>query len=223
MDRQELMTDFICRDCLQPFPETGLPHECPNCGGAFTLRNLTFTEPTSVPGKFQGIWRFAESFGLPASYPVSYLGEGETPLVPVKIRGREFLGKLENLNPSGSFKDRATAVLTSVLRGRNQLNVVEDSSGNAGGSLALYGAAFGIHCRISSPVAPADQNAGKLRFAAQKLSMLKVHARMPIKQLLRRFKGKGYLMPAMLLNHLEWQGSRRLLLRFSNHLGKCQR
>jgi len=151
MDRQELMTDFICRDCLQPYPEAGLPHECPNCGGIFTLRDLTFTEHTSVSGKSSGIWRFTESIGLPASYPVSYLGEGETPLVPVKIRGRDFFGKMENLNPSGSFKDRATAVLTSVLRGRNQLNVVEDSSGNAGGSLALYGAAFGIHCRIYIP------------------------------------------------------------------------
>lgn len=145
------MTDFICRDCLQPYPEAGLPHACPNCGGVFTLRNMTFKEPTSLSGKSLGIWRFAESFGLPANYPVSYLGEGETPLVPMKISGRDFWGKLENLNPSGSFKDRATAVLTSVLRGRNQLNVVEDSSGNAGGSLALYGAAFGIHCRIYIP------------------------------------------------------------------------
>lgn len=145
------MTDFICRDCLQPYPEAGLPHACPNCGGVFTLRNMTFKEPTSLSGKSLGIWRFAESFGLPANYPVSYLGEGETPLVPMKISGRDFWGKLESLNPSGSFKDRATAVLTSVLRGRNQLNVVEDSSGNAGGSLALYGAAFGIHCRIYIP------------------------------------------------------------------------
>jgi len=145
------MAEYICRECSQPYPDTGLPHECPNCGGTFSLRDLTYVEPTSEPGKPQGVWRFARSFGLPESYPITYLGEGATPLVPINIEGKEFWAKLENLNPSGSFKDRATAVLTSVLKGRNQLNVIEDSSGNAGGSLALYGGAFGIHCRIYIP------------------------------------------------------------------------
>lgn len=145
------MTEMLCRNCSQPYPQEGLPYICPNCGGVFTLRGLTFTKASLLPAKTQGIWRFRESFGLPASYPTSYLGEGDTPLVAVKIFGKEFWAKMESLNPSGSFKDRATAVLTSVLRGRGLENVVEDSSGNAGGSLALYASAFGIHCRIYIP------------------------------------------------------------------------
>ncbi len=145
------MTAYICRDCSQPYPETGLPYCCPSCGGAFTLRNLSFAPSSSATGHPKGIWKFRKSFGLPESYPTTYLGEGETPLVPVVIHAREYWAKLENLNPSGSFKDRATAVLTSVLRGRELSKVVEDSSGNAGGSLALYGAAFGIRCRIYIP------------------------------------------------------------------------
>ncbi len=145
------MTQYICRDCFEPYPETGLSHRCPNCGGAFSLRNLSFAASSNVTGQPQGVWKFGQSFGLPENYPITYLGEGDTPLVPVVIHGREFWAKLENLNPSGSFKDRATAVLTSVLRGRGLHEVVEDSSGNAGGSLALYGAASGIRCRIYIP------------------------------------------------------------------------
>ena len=145
------MTEYICRDCSALYPKTGLPDKCPNCGGSFSLVNLDYTSPLSESGKFQGIWKYVKSFGLPENYPVSYLGEGNTPLVPVNIEGRQFWAKLENLNPSGSFKDRATAVLTSVLRGRNLLKVIEDSSGNAGGSLALFGSAFGIQCRIYIP------------------------------------------------------------------------
>ncbi len=145
------MTQYICRDCFQTYPETGLPHYCPNCGGALSLCNLSFAVSSNAIDKHQGIWKFGQSFGFPENYPVTYLGEGDTPLVPVAIHGREFWTKLENLNPSGSFKDRATAVLTSVLRGRGLDEVVEDSSGNAGGSLALYGAAFGIRCRIYIP------------------------------------------------------------------------
>ena len=145
------MTSFICRNCSRPYPETGLPHECPHCGGIFALSDMTFSEPVETDEKNKGIWRFVSSFGLPGSYPRSYLGEGGTPLVPVRILGRNYWAKLENLNPSGSFKDRATAVLTSVLRGRNQLKVIEDSSGNAGGSLALYSSAYGINSRIYIP------------------------------------------------------------------------
>lgn len=132
-------------------PATGLPHACPNCGGMFTLRDLTFAVESNEQRNAPGIWKYARSFGLPVSCPVTYLGEGNTPLVPLTIDGKEFHAKLENLNPSGSFKDRATAVLTSVLRGRGLKQVIEDSSGNAGGSLALYGFAFGIHCRIFIP------------------------------------------------------------------------
>lgn len=145
------MTKFICRNCSKSYPERGLPHACPDCGGAFTMSDLSLARPSSEPGQRLGIWRFVDSFGLPANYPVSYLGEGNTPFVPVVIQGQEFWAKLENLNPSGSFKDRATAVLTSVLRGRGITSVIEDSSGNAGGSLALYASAFGVHGRIYIP------------------------------------------------------------------------
>ncbi|MDI9531913.1 MAG: pyridoxal-phosphate dependent enzyme [Anaerolineaceae bacterium] len=144
------MTRFRCRTCFQAYPETGLPFCCPNCGGIFTLEDLSYHEPVSS-GELRGIWRYANTFGLPDSYFVSYLGEGETPLVPVKIEGREYWCKLEHLNPSGSFKDRATAVLANVLRGRGIKQVAEDSSGNAGGSLALYARAFDIDCRIYIP------------------------------------------------------------------------
>lgn len=145
------MTEIVCRACSKPYPETGLPHQCPECGGDFTLKNLTYKQAATTQSKAQGIWKFEELFGLPANYPVSFLGEGDTALVPVKIDGREYWAKMESLNPSGSFKDRATAVLTSVLRGRGLSDVIEDSSGNAGGSLALYASAFGINCRIYIP------------------------------------------------------------------------
>jgi len=112
---------------------------------------MDFVHPVARSGVPLGIWKYMESFGLPADYPVSYLGEGATPLVPVNIKGKPFWCKMENLNPSGSFKDRATAVLTSALRGRGIDKVVEDSSGNAGGSLALYSSAFGIDCRVYIP------------------------------------------------------------------------
>lgn len=95
-----------------------------------------------------GIWRYRASFGL--SGPSCYLGEGTTPLVPHSVdRGLFF--KCEHLNPSGSFKDRGTALMMSEILGRGIKQVLEDSSGNAGASLALYSAAFGVQSQIYIP------------------------------------------------------------------------
>jgi threonine synthase len=79
------------------------------------------------------------------------LGEVTTPLVETELDGLRFHCKVEYLSPTGSFKDRGTAVLVSVLRALGVTEVVEDSSGNAGASLAAYTARAGIACRIFVP------------------------------------------------------------------------
>lgn len=152
-----MMSSFRCRTCFEPYPMNGLPHCCPNCGDLFTLRDLIYSPPVLGQDLSVGIWRYRGLFGLPSDCAVSYLGEGNTPLVATKIGDRHFWCKLESLNPSGSFKDRATAVLVSILRARGIENVVEDSSGNAGGSLALYCSAFGIGCRVYVPSGTSGQ------------------------------------------------------------------
>lgn len=59
--------------------------------------------------------------------------------------------KLEYLNPTGSFKDRGTAVKVSFLCSRGVSSAVEDSSGNAGSSFAAYAARAGIRARVFVP------------------------------------------------------------------------
>jgi threonine synthase len=53
--------------------------------------------------------------------------------------------------PTGSFKDRGMTVMVSYLKSRGIDRVLEDSSGNAGASLAAYAAAAGMRCRILVP------------------------------------------------------------------------
>ena len=145
------MTTYYCSQCELPYPSKGLPHQCPRCGGTFTLGEFTFQQGAIALSKSPGIWRYQSAFGLPENSPLTYLGEGETPLVLRKIQSQQIAFKLENLNPSGSFKDRGTAVLTSMLLNHGIKEVVEDSSGNAGASLAAYSAAFGIRSHIFVP------------------------------------------------------------------------
>jgi len=79
------------------------------------------------------------------------LGEGCTPLVEVELYGQKVACKLEYLAPTGSFKDRGTSVLVSALVEMGIKRVVEDSSGNAGASLAAYCTRAGIEAQIYVP------------------------------------------------------------------------
>src|SRR5436305_13935332 len=114
-----------------------------------------------------GIWRFTEY--LPAMQPEHRisLGEGSTPLIDAP-RLAEAAGiarlylKLDSQNPTGSFKDRGTAVAVAEALARGATHLVEDSSGNAGASAAGYAARAGLRCTIYAPEAAP---AAKLRQA----------------------------------------------------------
>lgn len=56
--------------------------------------------------------------------------------------------KLEFLKPTGSFKDRGSAVMVSSLRSDGIRGAAEDLSGNAGASVAAYCAKAGIEAKF---------------------------------------------------------------------------
>ncbi len=139
-----------CVDCQGPYPQDDIPHLCSFCGGVFDFKGLLKYDPLQV-GHSKGIWRYRHTFGLPEDAPTVHLGEGDTPLIGVTIQDREIYFKLEFLNPTGSFKDRGTAVLISFLRSRGVIEAMDDSSGNAGSSFAAYASRAGINARVYLP------------------------------------------------------------------------
>jgi threonine synthase len=98
----------------------------------------------------RSLWRYARGLLVGVEHAVS-LGEGWTPLLGGDWHGAPVHYKLEFIMPTGSFKDRGTTVLVSYLKSRGIASVLEDSSGNAGASLAAYAAAAGLACRILVP------------------------------------------------------------------------
>jgi threonine synthase len=96
------------------------------------------------------VWRYARAIRVDPGQAVS-MGEGWTPLLAGEWAGSPVRFKLEFMMPTGSFKDRGMTVMVSYLRSRGITEVLEDSSGNAGASLAAYAAAAGLRCRILVP------------------------------------------------------------------------
>ena len=92
------------------------------------------------------------------------LGEGETPVVELRTTAgvlglRRLWAKLEFMQPTGSFKDRGSSVMISAAKEQGITGIVEDSSGNAGASIAAYAAVAGIEAHI---FVPSSASLGKL-------------------------------------------------------------
>ncbi|MBN8822351.1 MULTISPECIES: pyridoxal-phosphate dependent enzyme [unclassified Spirosoma] len=97
------------------------------------------------------IWTYAEHLPPVPDASRLYLGEGGTPLVKSRYIGKaigldHLYFKLENLNPTGSYKDRFASVLVSQMRAAGQTVCLATSSGNTGAALSAYCAAAGIQC-----------------------------------------------------------------------------
>jgi len=144
------MPEIKCADCGKPYPIDRIVHICPHCGGSYDLDSPP-VYPAEKNSDSQCIWKYSDSFALRKNAPTVYLGEGDTPLVWDDENKKEIGFKLESLNPTGSYKDRGSALLVSQLLAYGVKTAVEDSSGNAGASFAAYCARGGIQARVYVP------------------------------------------------------------------------
>lgn len=119
---------FYCEKCKKPYPLNTHSYQC-ECGGMFRLHKDSMDEVHSE----------------------ITLGEVETPLLPLKVGKLDVLLKLENLQPTGSFKDRGAHTLINEIHHLGIKKIALDSAGNAGASIAAYAAAAGIECTVYVP------------------------------------------------------------------------
>lgn len=140
---------YICCECGQPMDIPTLQPQC-ECGG---LWRLDYTAPSFdlslVDTQTWSLFRYRKF--MPVSGEIwqdMTMGEGMTPIIPFD---ENLLLKMDYLMPTLSFKDRGAAVLISHCKAIGVKSVVQDSSGNAGNSVAAYCARAGIACEIFVP------------------------------------------------------------------------
>lgn len=134
-------------------PSTGktmgpLDWQCPDSTDPLDLRGLPPFDADKIDATDFSLWRYQAMLGVEKRFT---LGEGMTPLVPAEMDGVAFHAKLEFLNPTGSYKDRGTTVMINHIAAQGVTEVVEDSSGNAGASVAAFSSLAGIRSRIYVP------------------------------------------------------------------------
>ena len=132
---------------------------CCDCGGAWETEERTDFDPALIDPADASIWRYRQLYGLPFDRPTVRLGAGGTPLLPVALESGQVLVKPEYFAPTSSFKDRGTAVMINILAHQGVKRVADDSSGNAGASVAAFAARAGMKAEIFVPAhaSPAKQ------------------------------------------------------------------
>jgi threonine synthase len=157
-----------CANCVAVYKLDQVRYTCPRCPRGDGRLSLLI-DYSRVPGKPPAgdefsMWRYADL--LPAgrlarpSLPV-----GWTPLYrPERLAERlgiaELYVKNETVNPTGSLKDRASALVTAAALEAGERVVVTASTGNAAAALAAMSAASGLRCVV---VVPAVTPVAKLR------------------------------------------------------------
>jgi len=158
---------FRCSACGRAYPPEAPVWRC-ECGGPLDLdRPTPQFSPARLAGRPPDMWRYAEALP-PLAHRIS-LGEGPTPLIPFTHRGRTVGLKCDYLLPTGSYKDRGSAVLVSHLADLGVRRAVEDSSGNAGASLAAYAARAGIELLVFCPASASPAKLAQIRLYGARL------------------------------------------------------
>lgn len=153
---------YICTKCFKEEDINSLKMNC-ECGGLFKLdyKLEDFNLDRINKNEFS-ILRYENYLPVDKSIleEVS-MGEGMTDI----IRYKDVYLKMDYLMPTLSFKDRGASLLISHCKEIGVKKVVQDSSGNAGNSVAAYCARAGIGCEIFVPKATSEK----------KIKMIKSH------------------------------------------------
>lgn len=142
--------NIICPECGQRETLTPTRWRC-DCGSAWEPVESANFDPTLIDPSDFSLWRYRRLYGVSPRPVTIRLGCGWTPLLPWNLGKHRVLLKLEYLSPTSSFKDRGTAVMIHILRYQGVTHIAEDSSGNAGASIAAYAAAAGMTAEIFVP------------------------------------------------------------------------
>jgi threonine synthase len=151
---------LVCRRCGARHPPDSVEYTCPEHDGVAGVLDVTYDEAAMrsafapSDGPVDSLWDYEALLPIDTSEPV-VLGAGGTDLLAAPRLG-EALGvdayvKDEGANPTGSNKDRGSAVVATRARNRGHDVVTCASTGNAAASLAGYAARAGLACRIFVP------------------------------------------------------------------------
>jgi threonine synthase len=156
------LTGFSCLECMRSFKVSEIEYVCPECAGNLDVLydyqriGRQMTAFALAADRNYTIWRYRPLLPIAESSPIPPLTVGWTPIYDCQRLAGEYgvkqlLVKDDGRNPTGSFKDRpsALAVVKAIEAGVRVVTTA--SSGNAGSALAGMCASMGMESVIFVP------------------------------------------------------------------------
>jgi threonine synthase len=144
---------FYCPTSDFSGPAGRRPLRCPHTDEPLEFGDIPPFDPAAIAPAASGLWRYQAMLPVVGEdRSLITLGEGWTPLIEDTWHGLPVCWKMDALMPTGSFMDRGVSVMVNWLAGLPDVQrLVEDSSGNAGASLACYAARARMEACIFVP------------------------------------------------------------------------
>lgn len=161
---------FICSKCHSEASVETRKAKC-ECGGLWRLDFLPphFTEE-EIDKTTWGLFRYRNLLPIIGeAWKETTLGEGMTPIITLD---EDVQLKMDYFMPTLSFKDRGAAMLVSHCKAIGVQSVVQDSSGNAGNSVAAYCAKAGIDCEIFVPEGTSPKKIDMIKSHGAKVNII---------------------------------------------------
>ncbi len=152
---------LVCFSCSKKESISSIKWRC-ECGSFFNVEHSPNMNFERDDNSLTGVWRYRDTIPINCGDAIISMGEGGTPLPQVDWLGRSVYVKLDMLFPTGSYKDRGATGMISRANHLGVEKVVEDSSGNAGCSVAAYCAACKIPCDIFVPASTSKAKLGQI-------------------------------------------------------------
>lgn len=174
----DVMTTYfrtlLCSTCRRPHDPKQVQTVCTSCGKTLLAeydldrarRELSREQVAVREGT---LWRYRELLPVFSSEFIVSLGEGWTPILPLRRLGndtgiKQLMVKEEGYNPTGSFKARGLSLAVSKALELGITETCMPSAGNAGGALAAYAARAGMQANVFLPRDTPSANIHEVRF-----------------------------------------------------------
>ena len=216
--------NYICNDCKSKYPIKDTKIVC-NCGEMLNLEKeiLNFTYEDIKKDEFS-LFRYLKVLPFKEnedSWKAITMGEGLTPIIPFDKEHKNILLKMEYLMPTLSFKDRGAVILISKAKELGITKVIQDSSGNAGNSIAAYASRAGISCDIYVPEGTSEKKVKQIETHGAKVHIVSGSREDTAKEALKAVNNGDGFYASHVYNPFFYEGTKTYVYEVYEQLKGC--
>ena len=209
---------YICNKCGKTEDVTTRKAKC-ECGG---LWKLDYKAPSFSLDKIDkscwNLFRYRHFMPLEGdTWKDITLGEGMTPVIQFND---DVMLKMDFCMPTLSFKDRGAAMLVAHCKAIGVDSVVQDSSGNAGNSVAAYSAKAGIECEIFVPEGTSPHKINMIKSHGAKVNVVPGTRDMCADACRKQVDEGGKYYASHVYNPFFYQGTKTYIYEVYEQLGR---